>query len=80
MKKKFFLDKHTLIPKHTKLSEKEKKDVLERYHVTLKELPKIRKNDAAIKNLNCKQGDVVKILRKSSTSGEDVFYRGVISE
>ncbi len=76
-KQKFKVDKHTLTPKHHKLSEKEKAQLLEKYHVTSKELPKILRTDSAIKELDPKPGDVVKIIRKSPTAGESVFYRVV---
>ena len=68
-----------LIPKHAKLSEKEKAELLEKYNITLKELPKILKDDPAIAHLDVKNGDVVKITRRSPTAGEAIFYRGVIN-
>ena len=43
-------------------------------------LPKIRKDDPAIAKLNADANDVIKILRKSPTAGEAVFYRGVANE
>jgi len=76
-KQKFKVDKHILTPKHLKLGEKEKAQLLEKYHVTSKELPKILKTDSAIKGLEPKPGDVVKIVRKSPTAGESIFYRAV---
>ncbi len=51
-----------------------------KYNVSLRELPKIKKDDSAISSLNVKVGDVIKIARASPTAGETVFYRGVISE
>jgi len=78
MKKKLDVSKHVLVPKHVKISEKEKKELLEKYNITLRELPKILKKDPAIKHINLKQGDIVKIIRKSQTAGESVFYRGVV--
>lgn len=75
---KSIVTKHVLIPKHTKISEKEKKELFERYNITLKELPKIKKSDPAIASLNAKAGDVIKIERDSPTAGKAVFYRGVI--
>jgi DNA-directed RNA polymerase subunit H len=69
---------HILIPKHKKLSEKEKKDVLERYHVTFNELPSIHESDPALRDVDVEAGDVVKIERTSPTAGKTVFYRGVI--
>ncbi len=79
MKKKLNVSKHVLVPKHIKLTEKEKKELLEKYNITLRELPKILKKDPAIKHLNLKQGDIIKIIRKSQTAGESIFYRGVVS-
>ena len=76
-KPKFKVDKHVLTPKHLKVGEKEKTQVLEKYFTTSKELPKILKTDAAIKELDAKPGDLIKILRRSQTAGEAVFYRVV---
>ena len=76
-KPKFKVDKHILTPKHTKLSEKEKTQLLEKYHVTSKEMPKIFKTDSAIKELDAKLGDIIRIMRKSPTAGESYFYRVV---
>ena len=76
-KQKFKVDKHTLTPKHIKLGEREKAQMLEKYHVTSKELPKIQKTDAAIKELDAKPGEMIKIIRKSPTAGESFFYRVV---
>ena len=76
-KQKFKVDKHILTPKHSKLGEREKAQLLERYHVTSKELPKILKTDSAIKEMDAKLGDVIKITRKSPTAGDAIFYRVV---
>jgi len=76
-KRKQIVEKHVLVPKHIKISEKEKEEVLKEYNITLKELPKILKDDPAIEKLNVKAGDVIKVIRKSPTAGESVFYRGV---
>ncbi len=75
---KFKVSQHILVPKHIKLSEKDKKELLEEYHISLKELPKINKKDPAIQQLDIKKGDVIKIIRKSPSAGEAVFYRVVV--
>ena len=62
-KEQIIIKEHVLVPKHTLLSDKEKEKLLENYHLTLKELPKIKKDDPAIHSLNVKEGDVVKIER-----------------
>lgn len=79
MKKGFDITKHVLVPKHVKLNDKEKNKLLETYNISIKELPRILKNDPAIANLKAKEGDVIKIVRKSLTVNETVFYRGVMS-
>lgn len=75
--KKFEVGKHILVPKHTKLSEKEKKELFEKYNISWKETPKILKSDPAIQSLKAEAGDVVKVIRKSPIGGEAVYYRGV---
>ena len=73
-KKKIDLTGHTLVPKHTKLNEKEKKELLEKHNITFEQLPVISKKDAAIRALNVKVGDIIKIDRTSPTSGAYTFY------
>ncbi len=80
MKKSIDINKHILVPKHVKLSEKEKTNLLELYNISSKQLPTILKKDSAIKGLDAKQGDIIKIIRKSPTAGEAVFYREVVNE
>ena len=70
---------HLLIPEHVKATEKEKADLFKKYNITLKHLPRILLSDPAIADLNVKEGDVVKIIRKSPTGGEVAYYRGVVS-
>jgi DNA-directed RNA polymerase subunit H len=78
MKKKIEIKEHVLMPKHTKLNDKEKKELLEKYGISIKSLPKIKRNDQAIIALETKSGDVIKIERKSLTAGTAVYYRSVV--
>ncbi|HZX45628.1 MAG TPA: DNA-directed RNA polymerase subunit H [Candidatus Nanoarchaeia archaeon] len=78
MKKKFKVDKHLLIPKHTKLSDKQKEKLLQDYNVSLIDLPRIFKSDSAIQALDSKPGDIIKIERQSPTAGEAEFYRVIV--
>ncbi|MBI4448026.1 DNA-directed RNA polymerase subunit H [Candidatus Woesearchaeota archaeon] len=71
---------HILVPKHTKLDEKEIQEVLEKYNVALRQLPKILKSDPAIKELNVNPGDVIKITRISPTTGKSDFFRVVLND
>lgn len=69
--------KHVLVPKHEKLSDKERDEVLKHYNSSIDDFPRILKRDAALQGLNVKQGDLIRISRKSLTAGETVFYRVV---
>lgn len=69
---------HVLVPKHKILDKKEIETVCKKYGITVKDLPKILKDDPAVKMLGAKPGDVVSIERISSTSGISVYYRTVI--
>jgi DNA-directed RNA polymerase subunit H len=76
--KKIDIEKHQLVPKHIILSEEEKAEVLKKYKASLRQFPRILINDPAIADKNPKVGDLVKIIRKSPTAGESVYYRVVV--
>ncbi|MEM4254631.1 MAG: DNA-directed RNA polymerase subunit H [Candidatus Woesearchaeota archaeon] len=80
MPKEYDVTKHVLVPKHSKLSDKEKKELFEKYVADLRDLPRIFKDDPAIEGLDAEEGDIIKIVRKSPTAGEAVFYRRVVSK
>ncbi len=67
-----------LVPKHEVLSAEEAACVLENYGITKEEMPKIKIDDAAIKGMDIKAGDIIKITRKSQTAGEALYYRIVV--
>ena len=75
-----FVKDHVLVPKHAKISDKGKKALFANYTIDSTLLPKISIHDPAVADLGVKPGDVIKIVRKSPTAGEVVFYRGVIDE
>ena len=76
---KLDISKHVLVPKHQKLSEKEKTELFKKYGISSDSLPRIVKDDVAIADLNLKVDDIVKITRQSSTAGVTVFYRVVVN-
>tara|TARA_Y100000310_G_C20287135_1_gene625415 strand:- start:380 stop:622 length:243 start_codon:yes stop_codon:yes gene_type:complete len=80
MKTNIDINKHVLIPGQKKLNDKEKANLLEEYNISLTNLPRILIGDKAISNLKPKEGDVIKIIRKSLTAGVTTFYRVVINE
>lgn len=69
---------HFLVPKHEILSEEDVKLLLEKYGTTKDKIPKIYQADKGLKDLEVKVGDVIKIRRKSLTSGSAVYYRVVV--
>ena len=79
MKAKYDVTKHTLVPKHAKASDKEVKELLEKYSITAYQLPRILISDPAIEDLNVQEDDIVKITRPSPTAGETVFFRRVVT-
>jgi DNA-directed RNA polymerase subunit H len=70
---------HNLVPKHELLSPEEGQKILEKYNVTREQMPKIMVDDPAIKHLQGKPGDIIKIIRKSKPIGDSLYYR-VVSE
>tara|TARA_Y100000310_G_scaffold304248_1_gene343204 strand:+ start:2148 stop:2354 length:207 start_codon:yes stop_codon:yes gene_type:complete len=66
---------HILQPKHTKLKPDEVKKLVDKYNITISQLPKIKEGDVVVPE-GCGKGDVLKIERKE----EDklyVYYRVV---
>lgn len=68
------------MPKHIILSEEDANKLLQTYNISKKQLPKILAKDPAIKPMEPKAGDIVKILRNSPTTKTAVYYRVVISD
>ncbi len=68
---------HILVPQHRKLNEEESQEILKKYNVSKKQLPRIKINDSAILELDPKKGDIIEIIRDSPTTGKSYFYRVV---
>jgi DNA-directed RNA polymerase subunit H len=79
MKKTPTIITHALVPKHTKLSDKEKEELLAKYNIIPSQLPSILKNDPMIKPLGLEVGDIIKIDRESKTAKKSIYYRAVIN-
>jgi DNA-directed RNA polymerase subunit H len=69
---------HKLVPDHTILSEKEKKELLEKYEIRPDQLPRILANDPAVISAGAKPGQIIKITRKSPTAKYATAYRLVV--
>lgn len=57
---------HILQPKHSKLKPEEVAKLLEKYNISLSQLPKITISDPALP-AGCEAGDVIKIERKEES-------------
>jgi len=65
---------HNLVPQHILLTEEEKQKVFAKFSATALNFPKINAADPALIGMDAKQGDLVLIKRKDSTSTHD-YYR-----
>jgi DNA-directed RNA polymerase subunit H len=74
----FDLFEHKLVPKHEILAEEETTQLLAQYRVHPYQLPQIKASDPAVKAIGAKPGDVLRVIRKSSTAGEHIAYRYVV--
>ncbi|NWG10267.1 DNA-directed RNA polymerase subunit H [Candidatus Bathyarchaeota archaeon] len=74
----FDLFEHKLVPRHEILTQKEKEQMLTEYKVQPYQLPQIKSSDPAVKVIDARPGDILRIIRKSSTSGEHIGYRYVV--
>lgn len=67
---------HVLQPKHILLKQDETVKILEKYNISLGQLPKMKITDAALPD-GSNVGDVIKIERKDE-EGTHVYYRVVV--
>jgi len=68
---------HEMVPKHEVLTTQERKEVLETLGISKEQLPLIKETDPVAKEITAKPGDVLRIVRKSQTAGQTVYYRFV---
>jgi DNA-directed RNA polymerase subunit H len=68
---------HEMVPTHEVLGKKDVKELLDRFNVTIVQLPIIFESDPAISGLEAKIGDVVKITRHSPVIGTSYAFRVV---
>ena len=77
-RKKYNLFNHTLVPKHILLSQEEAQSILKQYKIKPYQLPHLKASDPAARAIEAKTGDILKIVRKSTTAGKAIAYRYVI--
>ena len=75
---KFAVKDHELVPEHVLLSMEESIAVLKTYGIEAPQLPKIHVDDPVAKEIEAKVGDIIKVIRRSPTAKQSIFYRLVI--
>ena len=66
---------HSAVPKHEILSDDEIKEIFADVDYDISQLPKIKVDDPVSKAIGAKEGQILKITRKSETAGIFVTYR-----
>ena len=72
------VSQHELVPDHTVLDEGALEGVLEEYNITKTDLPKIKRTDPALQDVDADVGDAIRIERNSRTTDTAVVYRLVV--
>jgi DNA-directed RNA polymerase subunit H len=67
---------HILQSKHIKLTREEAKKILDKYNISLSQLPKVKREDSAVPE-NSESGDILKIEREHEGKTE-IYYRVVV--
>jgi DNA-directed RNA polymerase subunit H len=74
----FLVSSHVLVPKHEIVSDSEIPTILKEFNIEKKsQFPKILADDAAVKEIGAKKGNVIRIYRKEPT-GDCLYYRVVV--
>ncbi|UPM44054.1 DNA-directed RNA polymerase subunit H [Halocatena salina] len=69
---------HELVPEHSLVDEETLEGVLDEYNIDRTDLPKIKRRDPALADIDAEAGDVIRIVRDSRTAERAVIYRLVI--
>jgi DNA-directed RNA polymerase subunit H len=74
------ISQHELVPEHHVLDGDTVEDVLQEYNIKKTDLPKIKRTDPALRDLDedVEAGDVIKVVRNSRTADQAVVYRLVV--
>ena len=67
---------HILQPKHAKLKPEERKKLLDKYNISVSQLPRIKSDDPAMPK-DCSKGDIIKIERKDGDK-VNLYFRVVV--
>ena len=72
---------HKFVPHHVLLTKEESQKLLQKYQIDVNDLPQMFEKDPVAIAIGAKEGDIVKIVRKSNTTVKSVdYYRYVKKE
>lgn len=72
---------HNLVPKHVLLTKKEAEELLDKYKIRYTDLPQMFAKDPVALAIGAREGDVVKIVRESDTTVNEIeYYRYIKKE
>ncbi|MFW9810648.1 MAG: DNA-directed RNA polymerase subunit H [Candidatus Thorarchaeota archaeon] len=74
----FDLFEHELVPTHVIATDDEVQLVLNHYGIEKGQLPRIFRDDPAVKVLGARPGQIVRVERISPTAGITYYYRLVV--
>lgn len=64
---------HFLVPKHELVKEDDYTEIFEKYGVMKDQLPRIKNYDPAIRHLEVKNGDIIRIIREENDVKTEYF-------
>ena len=74
----FNIFSHELVPKHEILTPEEVEEFLNKYKIKKHQIPKILETDPAVKSIQAKPGDIIRIIRNPELGEAGYYYRYVI--
>ena len=80
MKNSLIILEHEMVPDHQIMTDEEIQELFFTYNITKEHLPKIYNEDPAVKEIQAKIGDVIRIIRESQTAGRAESFRLVVKK
>jgi len=71
---------HLFVPKHEILEKSEADEIMVKFNARPDQMPFISASDPVMRSISAHPGDLIRITRKSETSGEAQYYRYVVEE
>ncbi len=71
---------HLFVPNHEILKKSEADEIMASYNARPDQMPFISANDPVMRSISAQPGDLIRITRKSETSGEAPYYRYVVED